>query len=126
MVWTVARNEDHEAALPAIRNFNGVDVGGRPLRMDLAASDPFLEGKTTNNGEIVGDPSEQPRSKSNIGPPPLPAGTPVPPGRTAIDMIKSVVATTRDNQMMEVLTAMKVRRLLMKGKTINHPNSGIS
>lgn len=36
-----------------MRNLNNVDVGGRPLRIDLADSDPFLEGKTTVRGELV-------------------------------------------------------------------------
>ncbi|KAG9307925.1 hinge domain of cleavage stimulation factor subunit 2-domain-containing protein [Chiua virens] len=44
---------DHETALSAVRNLNNVDVGGRPLRIDLADSDPFLEGKTTVRGELL-------------------------------------------------------------------------
>ena len=28
-------------------------MGGRPLRIDLADSDPFLEGKTTVRGELI-------------------------------------------------------------------------
>lgn len=44
---------DHETALSAVRNLNNVDCGGRPLRIDLADSDPFLEGKTTVRGELV-------------------------------------------------------------------------
>lgn len=45
--------QDHDTALSAVRNLNGQEVGGRPLRIDLADSDPFLEGKTTIRGEIV-------------------------------------------------------------------------
>ncbi|KAI0050278.1 hypothetical protein FA95DRAFT_640061 [Auriscalpium vulgare] len=44
---------DHETAQSAVRNLNNVDVGGRPLRIDLADSDPFLEGKTTVRGELL-------------------------------------------------------------------------
>ncbi len=44
---------DHETALSAVRNLNGKDVGGRPLRIDLADSDPFLEGRTTMGGQII-------------------------------------------------------------------------
>ncbi|KAI6020164.1 hypothetical protein PISMIDRAFT_204090 [Pisolithus microcarpus 441] len=47
---------DHETATSAVRNLNNVDVGGRPLRIDLADSDPFLEGKTTVRGELIDDP----------------------------------------------------------------------
>ncbi|KAF8518903.1 hypothetical protein JB92DRAFT_3087925 [Gautieria morchelliformis] len=44
---------DHETAQSAVRNLNNVDCGGRPLRIDLADSDPFLEGKTTMRGELI-------------------------------------------------------------------------
>ena len=57
---------DHETAASAVRNLNNTDVGGRPLRIDLADSDPFLEGKTTVRGELLDSgfpgPSE-PRSQ---------------------------------------------------------------
>lgn len=49
MLYTV----DHETAQSAVRNLNNVDCGGRPLRIDLADSDPFLEGKTTMRGELI-------------------------------------------------------------------------
>ena len=39
--------------MSAVRNLNNTDVGGRPLRIDLADSDPFLEGKTTVRGELI-------------------------------------------------------------------------
>ena len=46
---------DHETASSesAVRSLNGQEIGGRPLRIDLADSDPFLEGKTTTRGEII-------------------------------------------------------------------------
>ncbi|KAK7683773.1 hypothetical protein QCA50_013149 [Cerrena zonata] len=47
------KSVDHETAQSAVRNLNGQDVGGRPLRIDLADSDPFLEGKTTVRGELI-------------------------------------------------------------------------
>lgn len=47
---------DHETAQSAVRNLNNVDCGGRPLRIDLADSDPFLEGKTTMRGELIDNP----------------------------------------------------------------------
>lgn len=48
---------DHETAQSAVRNLNNVDCGGRPLRIDLADSDPFLEGKTTMRGELIDNAS---------------------------------------------------------------------
>lgn len=48
------RYQDHDTALSAVRNLNGQEIGGRSLRIDLADSDPFLEGKTTIRGELVG------------------------------------------------------------------------
>jgi cleavage stimulation factor subunit 2 len=47
--------------MSAVRNLHNTDVGGRPLRIDLADSDPFLEGKTTVRGEIVDAPGERDR-----------------------------------------------------------------
>jgi len=58
--------QDHKTTLSAVRNLNGTDVGGRPLRIDLADSDPFLEGKTTVRGELMdgGVPGHsEPRSR---------------------------------------------------------------
>ena len=51
--------QDHETAQSAVRNLNNVDCGGRPLRIDLADSDPFLEGKTTVRGELVDAPNSE-------------------------------------------------------------------
>ena len=45
--------EDHNTALLAVQTCNGIKVGGRPLRVDLATTDPQLEGKTTVWGEFV-------------------------------------------------------------------------
>lgn len=52
--------QDHETAQSAVRNLNNVDCGGRPLRIDLADSDPFLEGKTTMRGELIDNPTGRP------------------------------------------------------------------
>ncbi|KZV82914.1 hypothetical protein EXIGLDRAFT_778091, partial [Exidia glandulosa HHB12029] len=41
--------------MSAVRNLNNTLVEGRPLRIDLADSDPFLEGKTTSRGELLDD-----------------------------------------------------------------------
>ncbi|KZT00184.1 uncharacterized protein LAESUDRAFT_764831 [Laetiporus sulphureus 93-53] len=109
---------DHETALSAVRNLNGQELGGRPLRIDLADSDPFLEGKTTIRGELI-DGGEtraqwrerhQERGKSND---PnaflanLPPGVPVSPNSTALDTISQMLATTNPTQILEVLAQMK-------------------
>lgn len=109
-----------------MRNLNNVDVGGRPLRIDLADSDPFLEGKTTVRGELVdsGESRAQWRDRereefrnghSKIPPDPnafmanIPAGVPVPPGSTPLDAISNTLGTMNPSQLIEVLAQMKAR-----------------
>ena len=114
---------DHETAESAVRNLNGHDLGGRPLRIDLADSDPFLEGKTTVRGELVdgGETRAQWRERHererdrerNTNPnaflQQLPPGVPVPPGSTALDTISTMLARADPSQILEVLAQMKVR-----------------
>ncbi|KAG5644666.1 hypothetical protein DXG03_007965 [Asterophora parasitica] len=114
---------DHETAASAVRNLNNTDVGGRPLRIDLADSDPFLEGKTTVRGELIDGgvpgPSE-PRSQWRVGNQGdarsqdpnlilagLPPGVPVANGATSLDYISNTLATMQPSQLMEVLAQMK-------------------
>lgn len=124
---------DHETAASAVRNLNNTDVGGRPLRIDLADSDPFLEGKTTVRGELIDGgtpgPGERERDRyyshgsghergggggSSGGGNPnafmanLPPGIPVPMGATSLDTISQTLATMNPGQLMEVLAQMKV------------------
>ncbi len=115
--------------MSAVRNLNGVEVGGRPLRIDLADSDPFLEGKTTVRGELV-DMSEtraqwrererereherRMASSQQLDDPKsflsaVSQGVPLPPGTKAEDMITSTLATMPPGQVMDVLAQMKVR-----------------
>ncbi|KAF8580784.1 hypothetical protein K439DRAFT_1414977 [Ramaria rubella] len=127
---------DHETAQSAVRNLNNVDCGGRPLRIDLADSDPFLEGKTTMRGELIDNaggwrerhrdgPSDRDRdfryggNKGGYGAggsgggngdnwlANLPRGTPLPPGVNCMDAISQTVASIRPGQMMEILASMK-------------------
>lgn len=122
---------DHETALSAVRNLNNVDVGGRPLRIDLADSDPFLEGKTTVRGELIdgGETRAQWRERENAKRDRdrggdkesdgtkdrasflrnLPQGVPVPPGTSTLDMISQTLATMNPAQLVEVLAQFKVR-----------------
>jgi cleavage stimulation factor subunit 2 len=114
---------DHETAASAVRNLNNQDVGGRPLRIDLADSDPFLEGKTTVRGELVdggfNGPSESKRylgdrsdsssesiSADVLGD--LPSGRPLPPGVSPLDAISQKLGTMDPGQLTEVLAQMKV------------------
>jgi len=114
---------DHDTAMSAVRNLNGADVGGRPLRIDLADSDPFLEGKTTVRGELIdsGGPEnkwsrekeyrEDRRQGSSSSAPPflsnLPPGVQIPPGSTALDTISQSLASMEPSQLLEVLAQMK-------------------
>ncbi|KAJ7216641.1 hypothetical protein GGX14DRAFT_605644 [Mycena pura] len=117
---------DHETALSAVRNLNNTDVGGRPLRIDLADSDPFLEGKTTVRGEIMDggapgpsenrwrgqrDTDNRDRTGSFEGSEILaaiPPGKPLAPGDTAQDAITRAIAEhMSDGQLIEVLAQMK-------------------
>ncbi|KAF8065196.1 hypothetical protein FPV67DRAFT_1584071 [Lyophyllum atratum] len=114
---------DHETAASAVRNLNNTDVGGRPLRIDLADSDPFLEGKTTVRGELIDGgvpgPSE-PRSQWRAGGAGdtrshesqpflagLPAGVQVAKGASSLDYISQTLASMQPSQLMEVLAQMK-------------------
>lgn len=117
--------QDHETAASAVRNLNNVDVGGRPLRIDLADSDPFLEGKTTVRGELIdsGESRAQWRDRereefksTNVSTKQdansflanLPPGVPVAPGSTALDTISQTLGTMNPSQLIEVLAQMKV------------------
>jgi cleavage stimulation factor subunit 2 len=101
-------------------------VGGRPLRIDLADSDPFLEGKTTVRGELVdsGESRAQWRERerddfrssgpSKLSPDPnafmagMPTGVPIAPGSTALDTISNTLGTMNPSQLIEVLAQVKV------------------
>ena len=122
-------SQDHETALSAVRNLNGHELGGRPLRIDLADSDPFLEGKTTVRGEIIdggetraqwrerherdrrgGDHDRHGRHNDpNAFLASLPKGVPLLPGTNALDTTSHVLASADPSQILEVLAQMKVR-----------------
>ncbi|TFL03863.1 hypothetical protein BDV98DRAFT_648716 [Pterulicium gracile] len=124
---------DHETAASAVRNLNGTDVGGRSLRIDLADSDPALEGKTTVRGEIVEDDykrGERPHGRGdrdrdryrdnkdndrergkniamNAFLSALPEGKPTPPGVNSLDLITQELMSLPEQQVMEVLAQTK-------------------
>ncbi|KAJ7821168.1 hypothetical protein B0H13DRAFT_2377533 [Mycena leptocephala] len=112
---------DHETAASAVRNLNNTDVGGRPLRIHLADSDPFLEGKTTVRGELMDSttpgPSEPPlqwRTTENRGPEKstilatIPLGKPLGSGEQAQAVITNFIGRgMSEKQLIEVLAQMK-------------------
>ena len=92
------------------------------MRIDLADSDPFLEGKTTVRGEILdgGETRAQWRERErrereghsrndpNAFLKQLPPGTSPGPGKTSLDAISHTLATMNPSQLTEVLAQMKV------------------
>jgi len=103
-------------------------VGGRPLRIDLADSDPFLEGKTTVRGELmdggVPGPSEA-RWRNRASDPEafmanLPPGKTIPRNHNVLDAISHTLATTPVPQLMEVLAQMKARSDLLFRRVSEH------
>ena len=112
---------DHETAQSAVRNLNNIEVGGRPLRIDLADSDPFLEGKTTVRGELMdgGYPGPaEPRSawrtgnraEAEVFMANLPPGKPPHVGMLVLDSISATLAGMPPSQLLEVLAQFKVCR----------------
>jgi cleavage stimulation factor subunit 2 len=84
-------------------------VGGRPLRIDLADSDPLLEGKSTSFGELLDDghkPVAHTSTESWLDN--LPQGVSVPPGKSSLDLITQAVGTAKQEQLLEALYDMKV------------------
>jgi len=117
-----------------VRNLNGQEIGGRPLRIDLAETDPFLEGKTTIRGELIdaGETRAQWRERErererdfgggrsgggkhasgakndvNAFLAKLPRGVQIPPGSSSLDAISTVLARESPAQIIEVLAQMK-------------------
>ncbi|OCH84871.1 RNA-binding domain-containing protein, partial [Obba rivulosa] len=98
---------DHETALCAVHRIDGQEVGRRQLRVSLADSDPFLEGKTTVRGELIEGSETPTRRDLGAGLAGLPPGVPVPSGTTATDMINETLATVGSMRVIEVLSHMK-------------------
>lgn len=118
---------DHETATSAVRNLNGHDVKGRPLRIDLADSDPLLEGKTTNRGELEGGilgASHSGSHGSNAAKQTIPRGVQVPAGSTALDVISNVIASMQPSQLMDIMGHMKVSLVHLE-YSAQHTNSSI-
>ncbi|KAG9023309.1 hypothetical protein FRB95_013263 [Tulasnella sp. JGI-2019a] len=105
---------DHDTAASAVRNLNGTEVNGRPLRIDLADSDPFFEGKTTKSGRTRPEDDTRPNRYGGGGDDKkfdplanLPSGIPIPPGSDALTTITNSLAAVPPAQMLDILGQMK-------------------
>ncbi|KAG8877899.1 hypothetical protein FRB97_002933 [Tulasnella sp. 331] len=107
---------DHDTAASAVRNLNGTEVSGRPLRIDLADSDPFFEGKTTKSGRTRPDDDNNNSRPTRFGAAEdkhvdplanLPKGIPIPPGSDALTTITTSLAAVPPAQMLDILGQMK-------------------
>jgi cleavage stimulation factor subunit 2 len=95
--------------MSAVRNLNGKEVGGRPLRIDLADSDPLLEGRSTSFGELLeGESKEMADGTTDSWLSSLPQGIPVPPGKSSLDLITQAVVEAKPGQIFELLEDIKV------------------
>ncbi|KAH8921778.1 hypothetical protein BT69DRAFT_1243884 [Atractiella rhizophila] len=93
---------DVETASSALRNLNGMDVGGRSLRLDFAdpEDEPRRErGDRRDRDRGRGGPAEEKQQ--------IPKGVPVPPGASATDVISKTLATMPPHQLLDVMTQMK-------------------
>ncbi|KAF8508852.1 hinge domain of cleavage stimulation factor subunit 2-domain-containing protein, partial [Gautieria morchelliformis] len=111
---------DHETADTAVRHLNDVPCSRRHLRIVLAESDPYAEGKSTMHGELIDDTTEQDgevgtrspgatgnRSALDTWLTGLPQGRPLPAGMNCLDVISATIASIDLGQMMEILECMK-------------------
>lgn len=105
-----AAEADHDTAASAVRNLNGTEVNGRPLRIDLADSDPFFEGKSTQSGRTKHNDDDRRREK--VDPlAHLPPGVAIPVGSSALDVITKSLANVPPAQLLDILGQMKVQRM---------------
>lgn len=114
--------KDPETAASALRNLQGVEVGGRGLRLDFADTDnsgvkrggapdrgpPRRDGA---GGGAGGYGSERRDERRDEGPPPkaLPMGVPLQHGTSATDSISQTLATMPPGQLLDIMSQMKVR-----------------
>jgi hypothetical protein len=114
---------DHETAQSAVRNLNGKEVGGRPLRIDLADSDPLLEGRSTSFGELLeGEKKNVADNSTESWLSNLPQGLPIPPGKTSLDVITNAVVGVTQGQIYEILHDLKASTIIRISKCFTHPD----
>lgn len=97
---------DPETAASALRNLQGVDVGGRQLRLDFADTADVSAAKRDR-----GPPgSEREGVRGPTGNPgkPLPSGVALLPGVSAVDSISQTLAAMPPGQLLDIMSQMKV------------------
>ncbi|SCV67727.1 BQ2448_5338 [Microbotryum intermedium] len=117
--------KDPETAASALRNLQGVEVGGRGLRLDFADTEdapPSKRGPGAGpprygpgaggggHGGPAGVPSYgggAPTTAYDQGPRPLPSGVPLAPGQTASDNITNTLGTMPPGQLLDIMSQMK-------------------
>mmetsp|Transcript_19507 Transcript_19507/g.54856 ORF Transcript_19507/g.54856 Transcript_19507/m.54856 type:complete len:285 (-) Transcript_19507:1486-2340(-) len=101
---------DHETALSAIRNLNGLEINGRPLRVDLADSDknagPAGAGGGRGAGFRMGD-SGSGTSQAVVAVAPAPAGSAGGPNRSPTDLTEEVLRGMSATQLRDAMVQVK-------------------
>lgn len=103
--------KDPETAASALRNLQGVEVGGRGLRLDFADTEdapPSKRGGPMGGGG--GPPRDMGRGgMGDVQPKQLPPGVPMAPGASSQDTISQTLATMPPGQLLDIMSQMKVR-----------------
>ncbi|SCZ93216.1 BZ3500_MvSof-1268-A1-R1_Chr6-2g08535 [Microbotryum saponariae] len=119
--------KDPETAASALRNLQGVEVGGRGLRLDFAdtedappskrgpgAGPPRYGSAAGGGGGAHGGPpgapsygGPAPTPAYDQAPRPLPTGVPLAPGQTASDNITNTLGTMPPGQLLDIMSQMK-------------------
>ncbi|KAM0788319.1 hypothetical protein ACM66B_001462 [Microbotryomycetes sp. NB124-2] len=109
---------DPETAASALRNLQGVEVGGRGLRLDFAESE---EGSASKRARRQGGGAGAGAGSGDYGsmaaggafgagnepPRPLPPGVPLAPGASATDSISHTLGTMPPAQLLDIMSQMK-------------------
>lgn len=105
--------KDPETAASALRNLQGVDVGGRGLRLDFADTDdspPSKRGPPGPGGPPGGPgPTGPGGGRAPLDSRPLPPGIALPPSASAVDNISQTLAAMPPGQLLDIMSQMKVR-----------------
>ncbi|MBW0485313.1 hypothetical protein O181_025028 [Austropuccinia psidii MF-1] len=123
---------DTQTAESAIRNLQGIEIGGRALRLDFAdvgnhdtrdaggrppppkgrraaaaAAAAAAAGNTSGSQEYIGNGGRNAPPITTGLPPDLPRGQPLAPGQTATDQISQTLAAIPQTQLAEIMSQMK-------------------
>lgn len=112
--------EDAETAASAVRNLNGISVGGRTLRLDYGGGERKFD---RHAGPPAGYRSAPPAPPAPPAPsmPPMPSWTPPQPPQSrpappppvadqaATEAIRTTLSHMPPNQLLDILTQMRVR-----------------